>query len=32
MFAPSDLPERTDVGTKARLDEILNKAPVKALW
>jgi ADP-ribose pyrophosphatase YjhB (NUDIX family) len=32
MFASSDLPERTDVGTVARLDEILNKAPVKALW
>lgn len=32
MFTPSDLPERTDVGTAARLDEILNNAPVKALW
>ena len=32
MFAAGDLPERTDAGTKARLDEILNKAPVKALW
>jgi ADP-ribose pyrophosphatase YjhB (NUDIX family) len=32
MFAASALPDRTDAGTIARLDEILNKAPVKALW
>jgi ADP-ribose pyrophosphatase YjhB (NUDIX family) len=32
MFAAGDLPERTDAGTRARLDEILNKTPVKALW
>jgi ADP-ribose pyrophosphatase YjhB (NUDIX family) len=32
MFTAGDLPERTDAGTKLRLDEILNKAPVKALW
>jgi ADP-ribose pyrophosphatase YjhB (NUDIX family) len=32
MFAAGDLPERTDLGTRARLDEILNGTPVKALW
>jgi ADP-ribose pyrophosphatase YjhB (NUDIX family) len=32
MFAIGDLPERTDAGTKTRLDEILKQAPVKALW
>ena len=32
MFAVCDLPERTDAGTRARLDEILNGTSVKALW
>ncbi|MCJ7598101.1 MAG: NUDIX domain-containing protein [Methyloceanibacter sp.] len=32
MFAVGDLPERTDAGTMARLDEILDGAPRSNLW
>jgi ADP-ribose pyrophosphatase YjhB (NUDIX family) len=32
MFLVNNRPERTDAGTRARLDEILNGSPVKALW
>ena len=32
MFARADLPERIDPGTRARLAEILDNAPLRALW
>ena len=32
MFTASDLPERTDPGTMARLNEILDGAPRSNLW
>ena len=32
MFALSDLPERTDPGTRARLAEIVDRMPPGALW
>ena len=32
MFAWQDLPERIDPGTRARLAEIFDKAPLRALW
>ena len=32
MFALSDLPERTDPGTRARLAEIVDRTPPGALW
>jgi ADP-ribose pyrophosphatase YjhB (NUDIX family) len=32
MFARADLPERVDPGTRARLAEIFDNAPVNALW
>ncbi len=32
MFAPEDLPEPIDAGTRARLNEIFDKAPLRALW
>ena len=32
MFVAGDLPKRTDAGTKARLDEILDNTPIKATW
>ena len=32
MFAPEDLPEPIDAGTRARIKEIFDKAPLRALW
>ena len=32
LFGAGDLPERTDAGTMARLDEILKGAPRSNLW
>jgi ADP-ribose pyrophosphatase YjhB (NUDIX family) len=32
MFSVGDLPERTDLGTISRLDEILDGAPRSNLW
>jgi ADP-ribose pyrophosphatase YjhB (NUDIX family) len=32
MFAWEDLPERIDPGTRARLAEILQRAPIRPLW
>jgi ADP-ribose pyrophosphatase YjhB (NUDIX family) len=32
MFAWQALPERIDPGTRARLAEILDRAPIKSLW
>ena len=32
MFAWKDLPERVDPGTRARLAEIFDQAPLRALW
>jgi hypothetical protein len=32
MFALRSLPERTDPGTRARLAEIFDQAPLKPLW
>ena len=32
MFAPGSLPERTDPGTRARLAEIFDQAPINPLW
>jgi hypothetical protein len=32
MFAREDLPERTDPGTRARIAEIFDGAPLKPLW
>jgi ADP-ribose pyrophosphatase YjhB (NUDIX family) len=31
-FAREDLPEHIDPGTRARLEEILDKAPIRPLW
>ena len=32
MFAPEDLPEPIDAGTRARIKEIFDKAPLRVLW
>ena len=32
MFARGDLPERIDPGTRARIDEIFDQAPLNPLW
>jgi len=32
MFALGSLPERTDPGTRARLAEIFDQAPINPLW
>ena len=32
MFAPAELPERTDPGTRARLAEIFDRASINSLW
>ena len=32
MFAVHDLPENIDPGTRARIEEILDRAPPRALW
>jgi hypothetical protein len=32
MFAQGELPERIDAGTRARLAEIFDKAPIGTLW
>ena len=32
FFARNDLPDTTDAGTRARLEEIFNNAPKAALW
>ena len=32
MFAREDLPERIDPGTRARIAEIFDGAPLKPLW
>ena len=32
MFAPRDLPDDTDVGTRIRLAEIFDRSPIRPLW
>jgi mutator protein MutT len=32
MFARANLPERVDPGTRARLAEIFDRAPINSLW
>jgi ADP-ribose pyrophosphatase YjhB (NUDIX family) len=32
MFAQKELPDQTDMGTRARLTEIFDKSPISSLW
>ena len=32
MFAPRDVPEETDAGTRTRLAEIFDRSPISQLW